>query len=86
MMTRPNTLDRCRGKLLLHSLVQAGTGEEGGLLDEPFHLRLPALPESDGEARIAAFTGPEAEQHAEEGGAGQEAPGKTAFPGSGGDV
>lgn len=86
-MTRPNALDRCRGKLLSHSLVQAGDGKEVGHLAEFFYsYSLPALPESDGKARIAAFTGPEAEQHAKEDDPGQEAPGKTAFPDSGGDV
>ena len=86
-MTRPNALDRCRGKLLSHSLVQAGDGKEIGHVAEFFYsYSLPALPESYGKARIAAFTGPEAEQHAKEGDPGQEAPGKTAFPGSGGDV
>ncbi|MEJ1278972.1 hypothetical protein NN561_009898 [Cricetulus griseus] len=42
-MTRPNTLDRCRGKLLSHSLVQAGDWEEGGHLAESFYLCSPCL-------------------------------------------
>lgn len=86
-MTRPNALDRCRGKLLSHSLVEAGDGKEAGHLAEFFYsYSLPALPESNGKARSAAFTGPEAEHHAKEGDPGQEAPGKAAFPVSGGDV
>lgn len=86
-MTRPNALDRCRGKLLSYSLVEAGDGKEAGHLAEFFcSYSLPALPESDGKARSAAFTGPEAEQRAKEGDPGQETPGKTAFPVSGGDV
>lgn len=85
-MTRPNALDRCRAKLLTHSLVQAREGRKQGYLEEPFYsCSLPALLESDGKARIAAFTEPEAEQHSEDCGTGEEAPGKAALPGSGGD-
>lgn len=74
-MTRPNALDRCRVKLLthslVHSLVQAGKGrKQGWWWVFLYSSSLPALLESDGKARIAAFTEPEAEQHAEDCGAG----------------
>jgi hypothetical protein len=74
-MTRPNALDRCRAKLLthslVHSLVHSGKGRKPGCLAESFYsCSLPALLESDGKARTAAFTEPEAEQHAEDCGAG----------------
>lgn len=90
-MTRPNALDRCRAKLLthslVHSLVQAGKGRKPGCLAESFYsCSLPPLLESDGKAGTAAFTESEAEQHAEDCGAGQEAPDKAALPGSGGDA
>lgn len=86
VMARPNALDRCRAKLLTHSLVHGGEGRRQGSLAESFSSwSPPALPESDGKARVAAFARPEAEHSAEEGGAGQEAPGKTALPVYGGD-
>lgn len=80
-MTRPNALVRCQVKLLnhslVHSLVQARKGRRQGCLAGSFYsCSLPILLESDGEVRIAAFTKPEAEQCAEDCGAGQETPGK----------
>ena len=64
-MTRPNALDRCRVKLLTHSLVhslaQAERGRKLGSLAESYLHPLTALLESDGKARLAAFTEPEAE-------------------------
>ena len=85
-MTRPNALDRCRGKLLVYSLVRSGEGDQGHPAETRHSCSLPDFSEPVGKARIAAPTGPEAEKRARESGAGQEAPGEIALPGPGGNA
>lgn len=63
-----------------------GKGDQGHPAGALYLCSLPALPEHIGKARTAAPTGSETEQHAREGGTGQEASGKTALPGPGGNA
>lgn len=62
-----------------------GKGDQGHPAGAFHSSSLHALPESVGKARTAPSTRSEMGQCAREGGTGQEAPGKTALPGPGGN-